>query len=31
MKLHDKIERPEQHKINFDYLVRKARRLRGIA
>ena len=31
MKLHDKIERPEQHTINFDYLVRKARRLRGIA
>lgn len=30
MKLHDKIERPEQHKINFDYLVRKAKRLRGI-
>jgi ribulose-5-phosphate 4-epimerase/fuculose-1-phosphate aldolase len=30
MKLHDKIERPEQHKINFDYLVRKARRLRGL-
>ena len=27
MKLHDKISRPEQHKINFDYLVRKARRL----
>jgi len=30
MKLHDKIERPEQHKINFDYLVRKAKRLRGL-
>jgi L-fuculose-phosphate aldolase len=26
MKLHDKIARPEQHVINFDYLVRKARR-----
>jgi L-fuculose-phosphate aldolase len=28
MKLHDKISRPEQHVINFDYLVRKARRAR---
>ncbi|MDB5570601.1 MAG: L-fuculose-phosphate aldolase [Hyphomicrobiales bacterium] len=28
MKLHDKIARPEQHAINFDYLVRKARRAR---
>ncbi len=28
MKLHDKIARPEQHTINFDYLVRKARRAR---
>lgn len=27
MKLHDKITRPEQHTINFDYLVRKARRM----
>lgn len=26
LKLHDKIARPEQHTINFDYLVRKARR-----
>ena len=26
MRLHDKICRPEQHKINFDYLVRKVRR-----
>jgi ribulose-5-phosphate 4-epimerase/fuculose-1-phosphate aldolase len=29
-KLHDKIERPEQHQINFDYLVRRAKRIRGI-
>jgi L-fuculose-phosphate aldolase len=29
-KLNDKIGRPEQHKINFDYLVRKVRRqMRG--
>lgn len=27
MKLHDKITRPEQHTINFNYLVRKARRM----
>ncbi|MDB5535090.1 MAG: L-fuculose-phosphate aldolase, partial [Hyphomicrobiales bacterium] len=26
MKLNDKIGRPDQHKINFDYMVRKARR-----
>lgn len=26
LRLHDKIGRPEQHKINFDYLVRKVRR-----
>lgn len=26
MKLHEKISRPEQHTINFDYMVRKSRR-----
>lgn len=27
MKLHDKISRPEQHTINFEYMVRKAKRM----
>jgi ribulose-5-phosphate 4-epimerase/fuculose-1-phosphate aldolase len=30
MKLHDKISRPEQHTINFDYMVRKSRRQLGL-
>lgn len=30
MRLHDKISRPEQHKINFEYMVRKGRRLLGL-
>lgn len=30
MKLHDKISRPEQHTINFNYMVRKSRRALGL-
>ncbi len=31
MRLYDKISRPEQHTINFDYMVRKAKRMMGLA
>jgi L-fuculose-phosphate aldolase len=30
MRLHDKIARPEQHTINFEYMVRKGRRMLGL-
>ncbi len=30
MRLHDKISRPEQHTINFEYMVRKGRRMLGL-
>jgi len=30
MKLHEKISRPEQHTINFNYMVRKAKRMLGL-
>ncbi len=30
MRLHDKIAQPEQHKVNFDYMVRKGRRMLGL-
>ena len=31
MRLHDKIARPDQHSINFEYMVRKGRRMLGLA
>ena len=30
MRLHEKISRPEQHTINFEYMVRKGRRMLGL-
>jgi hypothetical protein len=30
MRLHEKIARPEQHTINFEYMVRKGRRMLGL-